>query len=279
MTGSNGEARWPLGWACPSPDDLALAELCTLLDAVADAGYAGIEPMIAAPYRTDARVLERALEERGLRLIGMRTGGLVVQHGHMLSDPEPTRRRRSVAALCEVVRFASRFGRPKILVGLMQGRLQEGVSLCDAEKWIVEGLAEAAHVAAPLGIEIDLEPINRYLLGYHATVDSVLQVIARTGAANIRLLADCYHMHLEEATIGAALVQAGSAIGHVHVADSNRHAPGGGHLAFPEMFGVLRAVGYRGDITVECDYWPDQLAALYASARYLAQWCGREPRR
>lgn len=279
MTGSDGETRWPLGWACPAPDDLAPDELCALLDAVAGAGYAGIEPMIAGPYRTDARFLERALAERGLRLIGVRTGGLIVQHGHALSDPDPARRRAAVAALCEVVRFASRFGRPKILVGMMQGRLQAGVALGDAEQWIAEGLAEAAEAAAPLGIEIDLEPINRYLLGYHATVDSILPVIARTGAPNIRLLADCYHMHLEEASIGAAVVQAGSAIGHVHVADSNRHAPGGGHFAFPELFGVLRAVGYRGEITVECDYWPDQLTALYAGARYLAQWCGRGPER
>ena len=56
----------------------------------------------------------------------------------------------------------------------------------------------------PLGIEIDLEPINRYLLGNRTTVDSILQIIARIGAPHVRLLADCYHMHLEEASIGAA---------------------------------------------------------------------------
>ena len=274
MTASSGRGPWLLGWACPSPDDMTGEELTTLFDAVASAGYAGIEPMIAGPYQIDARVLGRALRERALRMIGVRTGGLAAQHGLALAHADPEIRRRAVTALCDVIRYASRFGQPRILVGLMQGKLTEGMTLADAQAWIVEGLAQAATVASPLGIEIDLEPINRYLVGYHATVASVLPIIARIGAPNLRLLLDSYHMHLEEATIAGAVVQAGHAIGHVHVADSNRRAPGQGHFSFPELFGVLSAVGYAGDITVECDYLPDQITALRAAARYLAPWCG-----
>jgi sugar phosphate isomerase/epimerase len=274
MTVSRARAPWPLGWACPSPDDMTGEAFEVLLDAVADAGFAGIEPMIAGPYRCDAQALKRALRLHSLKMIGLRTGGLAAQHGLTLAHIDPEVRSRAVAAVCEVIRFASSFGQPRILVGLMQGRLVDGVTLADAQEWIVDGLAQAAQVALPLGIEIDLEPINRYLVGYHTTVEAVLPIVTRIGSPNVRLLLDSYHMHLEESSIAGAVVQAGRTIGHVHVADSNRRAPGEGHFSFPELFGVLKAVGYSGTVTVECDYLPDQVTSLRTAARYLTLWCG-----
>ncbi len=249
---------------------MAPGEFDLLLDALAEAGYAGIEAMIAAPYALPAGMLWQRLSERGLQLIGVRTGGVVEQRHLYLSSADPMVRMRAVSALCEVIEYGAEFGQPKILLGLMQGRLEAGVALNDALGWITEGLARAGEVAARLGLEIGLEPINRFILGYNSTVNDVLALIQRIGADNVRLLVDTFHMHIEERSIAGALVEGGARIGHVHLADSNRRAPGLGHFDFAEFFGTLRALGYTGDLTVECEYWPNQIVAARMAMGFLS---------
>jgi sugar phosphate isomerase/epimerase len=64
-------------------------------------------------------------------------------------------------------------------------------------------------------------------------------------------LADTFHMNIEEAHITASLRTAGSELGHVHLADSNRQAPGYGHLDVHNVLGVLQEMGYRGYLSFE----------------------------
>ena len=44
---------------------------------------------------------------------------------------------------------------------------------------------------------------------------------------------DVFHMNIEDASIGGSLKAAKDVIAYVHFADSNRWAPGDGHLDFP----------------------------------------------
>ena len=46
---------------------------------------------------------------------------------------------------------------------------------------------------------------------------------------NVRILADMFHMNIEEADMAESIRQFGILIGHVHFADSNRRAIGFGH--------------------------------------------------
>lgn len=259
-----------LGWACPNLDTLPAEALITLLDAVAAAGYEGIEPMIDRPYALPAPSLQRLLYPRGLRLVGLRTGGIVRERGLTLSARAPGKRACAVSALMEVIHFGARFGRPKVLVGLMQGRLEPDVSLEQALDWIAEGLRRAAQEAAGLGMEIYLEPVTRGELGYNGTVAEVLALIQRVGAPNVLLLVDSYHMHLGEDDLTGALSLAGPQIGHVHLSDSNRRAPGMGDLDFAGLLKTISGAGYHGVMTVECDDWPDPLTALRRAARHLS---------
>jgi len=186
-----------------------------------------------------------------------------------LGDPDSAMRAEAVARLSEVIRYGAQFGQPRILIGLMQGRLEQGQTLRQAEAHITESLCLCADEAARFGMEIDLEPVNRYELGYHSKVQEIADVVRRIDKPNVKILIDTFHMNIEESSIGAALVSAASLIGHVHIADSNRLAPGMGHFDFSEFFAVLESVGYKGDVTVEVLYEPDQYEAARKSARYL----------
>jgi sugar phosphate isomerase/epimerase len=74
---------------------------------------------------------------------------------------------------------------------------------------------------------------------------------------NVRILADLYHMNIEEADLAAALVEAGPLVGHVHFADSNRRAIGFGHTEAPPIIDALRGIGYEGYLSAEILPLPD----------------------
>ena len=88
---------------------------------------------------------------------------------------------------------------------------------------------------------------------------------------SIELLADLFHMSIEERDIAAALQAAESiaaasrggwpVVGHVHFADSNRRAAGFGHTDFAPIAAALRGMNYGGTVSAEVLPWPDAEAA------------------
>jgi len=51
--------------------------------------------------------------------------------------------------------------------------------------------------------------------------------------------------------MAASLRRAGKSVGHVHLADSNRRAAGGGHTDFAAIAKALREIGYTGFVSAE----------------------------
>ena len=259
-------------WATPGLDDLSVAEWKRLLAHVAKHRFVGIEPLIAGPYKLPVAAIRELLHESDLLLTGLRTGAIAAVHGVTLGHPDPSARSEAVARLNEVIRYGAQLGqpgsRPRLLVGLLQGPVEAGGSVEQTSERVVESMRLCADAAAGYDMEIDLEPVNRYELGYHNRVQEIVRVIQRIDRPNVRILLDTFHMNIEEASISAAVVQASPFLGHLHIADSNRLAPGRGHFNFSEFFALIKAVGYEGDVTVETPM-PDQYEAISISARSL----------
>ena len=68
---------------------------------------------------------------------------------------------------------------------------------------------------------------------------------------NVGVMADTYHMNIEESDMGAAISNVGDKLFYVHIADSNRAAPGRGHIDFKEIAGALRDIHYDGWVSME----------------------------
>jgi sugar phosphate isomerase/epimerase len=112
-------------------------------------------------------------------------------------------------------------------------------------------LRELAPAAREAGVSLFLEPLNRY----EAYVVNRLGqgvAIAQEVGPEIAIMADFFHMNIEEADIAASLLAAATHLVYVHVADSNRLQPGRGHLDFRPGFQVLKAIGYDGYLAIEC---------------------------
>ncbi len=90
-------------------------------------------------------------------------------------------------------------------------------------------------------------------------------LIAGLGTPNVKLLADLFHMNIEEADLAGAIRAAGAHVGHVHLADSNRRPAGCGHTDFAPVAAALREAGYGGYVSAECLPYPDSTAAARAT--------------
>ena len=88
---------------------------------------------------------------------------------------------------------------------------------------------------------------------------------------NVKLLADLFHMNIEEADLAAAIRAGGSAIGHVHFADSNRRPAGRPHRFRADRCAALRDIGYAGYVSAECLPLPDSDAAAARTIRRLGR--------
>jgi sugar phosphate isomerase/epimerase len=118
-------------------------------------------------------------------------------------------------------------------------------------KVLLEGLGELAEHAEHLGVEIYLEPLNRYedhMVNTLATAMSLVDDVARR---SLRVAADTYHMNIEERDPYQALLDAGDHVGHIQASDSNRLEPGAGHVDWARFGAAVRAAGYTGPIAVE----------------------------
>lgn len=174
-----------------------------------------------------------------------------------LIDPDPelvATARADLAALIDLagdlgtgIVVVPIWGRTKNLPGIATGRTRE-----EDEALFLDGLRPLAARAERVGARIFLEPLNRYQNDVCVTIGDAIRLRDRVGSAAVSVVGDTFHMNIEEADMGSSLVQAGDRLGYVQVADSQRFEPGAGHIDFAPIFSALTAIGYNGDIGVEC---------------------------
>jgi sugar phosphate isomerase/epimerase len=97
-------------------------------------------------------------------------------------------------------------------------------------------------------------------------MEEAAEMIDRLGRPNIKIMPDIFHMNIEDRSIEGSLAAFAGRIAYVHVADSNRLAPGMGHLNFPNIIAVLESLTYEGYLTAEIlpHPTPDEAAAFAA---------------
>jgi sugar phosphate isomerase/epimerase len=221
----------------------------------AQLGFDAIEVFPPGPESIDPRELRKLLAETGLALAAVGTGGGWVKHRLHLCLADADARRRAREFIGAIIDFAAPLGAPAI-IGSMQGRHGD-VPKEQATNYLVDGLNELGERAARLGIPLLYEPLNRYETNHCNTIEQGVALLERLTTKNVKLLADLFHMNIEETDVAAALKLGGDHIGHVHFVDSNRRAAGCGHTDFAPIAAALRDIGYSGYASAEAFSWPD----------------------
>jgi D-psicose/D-tagatose/L-ribulose 3-epimerase len=139
---------------------------------------------------------------------------------------------------------------------------------------VVKNLKGLAKYAAKKGIEIDVEPLNRFETDFLNTCDQGLKLIKAVKEPNVKLHLDTFHMNIEEKNQAAAIKKAGKLLGHFHACGSDRGTPGNDHIDWVPIVKALKSIGYKGDVVIE-SFTTD----VKVIARAAAIWRKMEPTR
>lgn len=210
-----------------------------LTDAIRRAKAAGFQAVeMHWPYETHAEVARAALEETGLALLGVNTvrGGAGENGLAALKGREAEAR----AAIDQALDWADETGAHAVHV--MAGRFGD-------EATYIANLRYAAEEARDLGKTILIEPLNaRDAPDYFLTeVEQAAEIIIRTGAANIRIMFDCYHVQVMQGDILRRFEALMPFIGHVQFAAApGRGEPDTGEIAYERLLPAMEALGWKG---------------------------------
>lgn len=238
-------------------------------------GYDGVELMVCDPSRLDADQIKELLQRFSLEVPQLVTGELFGMLGLAFVHPDPAVCEAAVQRTQQIIRFAGALGPGTLVnIGRLRGRM-DWLKITDPiEKRarFITVFQAVADYAAEFGVRISLEPCNRYEVDFVHNATDALQVIQEVDRQNFGLMLDVFHMNIEDASIEAALRQARPVLWHVHVADSNRWAPGQGHLDFRSIVQTLAEVDYDDYLSGEMLPLPDPDTAARQTIEHMRQW-------
>ncbi|HET7087825.1 MAG TPA: sugar phosphate isomerase/epimerase [Anaerolineae bacterium] len=182
-----------------------------------------------------------------------------VNHGRRARflDPDPAERERALAELREAIALAGRIAAAGVVFvphffGPLLPDLSPFMDAVGLERALLaaqlERLTEDAERA---GVQLWVEPVNRYETHLLIRLQDAASLVAPL-SPRLGIVADLFHMALDEPDIPAAFRDHGPHIGHVHLADSNRRLPGQGATDFKAALAALDAIGYSGWMAFEC---------------------------
>jgi len=242
---------------------ISLSEKCVWLERH---GFSGME-LWAFDIEKRIQEIKTVFSHSQIRITSL-VGGY---DGHLV-HPSPLERQKAVSGIRRLIRIAGELDADGVIIvpsfgisrspGVLTPHLPASPEEIENFGSI---LAELAQEAQQANTTIFVEVINRYESPAFNRVAEVAQAIQHTGSPHVKLLIDTFHMNIEEHSFTTILEQYAPMISYIHLADSNRRAPGQGHFPFPIFLHTLSKAAYTGFMTIECfmDH-PDELLAAKA---------------
>lgn len=215
---------------------------------LAEAGYDGIE-LSGEPDDLKAPDVRRVVEPLGLAVTSI--CGIYTPERD-LSHSDSSIRRKAVDYVRRCANLGAELGaKVVIVVPTAVGRTQPGSDEQSEFGWAAESIAAAAEGIPAGGPKLVLEALNRYETYLVNSLDRADELRRAIGHPRVSLMADLFHMNIEEEDVVGAVRSHARHIAHVHLADSNRREPGRGHTDFAGVIAELDAAGYSGALTME----------------------------
>lgn len=237
-------------------------------------GFDTVEIPVEDPSHIDPEKLKAAAEKAGIAIGSVCA---CMGPGRDLRG-NATEQRTGVKYIKALVDQAATMGCPRVV-----GPIYSVVGKADAVEpkqkkkefaLVVKNLKGIAKYAAKKGIEINVEPLNRFETDFLNTCDQGLKLIKAVKEPNVKLHLDTFHMNIEEKNQAAAIKKAGKHLGHFHACGSDRGTPGNDHIDWEPIVKALKSIRYKGDVVIE-SFTTD----VKVIARAAAIWRKMEPTR
>lgn len=217
-------------------------------------GYGGIELRAAGDLGFEKRLPE--LRRAAANGVVMPT--VCVEMSHFIGDFNEDLRKDAVKQLSSQLSVMGELGGRGAMTpasyGLFSKRLPPFVPpRTDEESTeiLVDALTQLGARAQIEGVELYLEPLNRYEDFMVNKLADAAALITAVGMDSVKIVADTYHMNVEERDLAQAFQDVAPLIGHVQASDSNRFEPGAGHIDWALFGATMKSIGYTAPVAVE----------------------------
>lgn len=217
-------------------------------------GFDGIE----LRSRGDFHFAGRLPELKRARAAGVVMPTTCVEMSHFIGAFDDDLREDAIAQLASQLTVMAEIGGVGVMTpgsyGMFSRRLppfEPPRSPEDDRRILVDALGRLGEHAEREGVELFLEPLNRYEDYLVNTLAGAAALIEEVGSPAVKIVADTYHMNIEEADPAGALLAVAPHIGHLQASDSNRLEPGAGHVDWALFGATVQAIGYERSIALE----------------------------
>jgi len=173
--------------------------------------------------------------------------------------PGPTDPKERTEALCAAIRRFAPF-EPEVIL-CVTGHPGDA-DPAEGRRVLVEGMRQAAKVAAEYGLTLGLEPLHRKVYGHWSvigTIPETIDLLDEIGEPNVGLLYDVYHLWDTDGVLEDTVRHGSRIVPSVHICDwradtrndFDRALPGDGIMDLPGIFGALEAAGAVGWFDLE----------------------------
>ncbi len=223
-------------------------DLAQSVERVARFGYDAIE-IVGEPTKIDPDRVAKLTKDAG---IGVSSICSIYTADRDLIHPDPAARKAAVQYVKDLVDFAAAMNCPTVVVHPTANMKIKPLGTKEQEwQWAVESIRDAGEYAASNGVSFSLEAWNRFESYFLNRLEQCRDLWAATGLSNGGVQGDTFHMNIEEASIAEAFRASKGVLQHVHLADSDRTAPGGALLDFVPIIDALVEIEYDHYLSFE----------------------------
>lgn len=241
-------------------------------------GYAGLEIRVLDGEIIPADLsASRCAEVRGiLQARNLRIAGLGAST--RFTSASRSERQANVDELRRYLALANALESP--MVRTFGGNVPDGVTMAQAVDWVVDGIGAVLPDAERYGVTVMLETHDAFCRGA-----DVARVLAQVDHPRFQAIWDVHHPYRMGESIEETWHWIGARVGHVHLKDARRREDGSwqlvlmgeGEVPNRAVIQLVRAEGYRGDLSIEWEKkWHPEIEepeiALPQHAKVVRAW-------
>lgn len=224
-------------------------DLEATINKAADLGFDGVEITTAFHLPVESSK-ERRQEVKGwIKNAGLECSGLhyIFDGSVKLATTDRELNDKCVEYLRKVIDVAADEEAKTVIVGSggATRHIDDGTDRLEATKCMADVIHRAGEYAGERGVVLAMEAINRYETNFLNTMKEATEFAKMVDHPNVRTMADTYHMNIEEKDYAEEVRKYGYMLANLHLADSNRHAPGTGHFDFKAVANALKEIGFN----------------------------------
>ena len=211
-------------------------------------GYDAIE-LVGEPDLYDLKEVNKINEDSGIVVSSICS---IFTAERDLIHPDKSERLKAIDYCKKIADMLAEVqGNTMIVAPSPVGKMYPLASSENEKGWAIENIQKVGEYAATLNVNISIEPWNRYETYFINRLDQAIKILDQLNLSNAGIHGDTFHMSIDEKNIADAYLKTGNKLNHVHMADSNRAAPGQGHTDFLPILQILKDINFSGYLTME----------------------------